>query len=264
MRFTLTVLFAFFAAPALACGPDTDCTVAGDRTYRYYMPDVEGPVGAFFHAHGYRGSADGAMNNASLRDMADRLGMAFIAMNADADDWNLAHRPRNPDQEEAAEYDYVAAVIADVATRIDLDQSRLISTGFSAGGMMTWTLACGMSETFAGFVPYSGTFWGPVPETCAAPPSTVIHIHGLSDTTVPLEGRPIGQSYQGNVIEAFQMYATHGGFPDPAQVDFPHGEGCLVTMGETEGGIALCLFDGGHSYSTTRVEWAIEQILDAL
>jgi polyhydroxybutyrate depolymerase len=264
MRIVFATLLTLLTTPAFACGPDTDCQVADDRTYRYYMPDVEGPVGAFFHAHGYRGSSNGAMNNAALREMADRLGMAFIAINADADDWNLAHRPSQPDQEEAAEYDYIANVIADVSTRIDLDQDRLISTGFSAGGMMTWTLACGMSETFAGFVPYSGTFWGPVPETCPTPVSTVIHIHGLTDTTVPLDGRPIGQARQGSVIEAFQMYAAHGGFPDPTQVAFPHGEGCLVTMGETEGGIALCVFDGGHSYSTTRVEWAIEQILDAL
>lgn len=264
MRLILAAALTLLSTPTLACGPDTDCTVEGDRTYRYYMPDVEGPVGAFFHAHGYRGSADGAMNNDALRSMADRLGMAFIAMNADADDWNLAHRPSNSTQAEAAEFDYVRAVIADVATRIDLDQNRMISTGFSAGGMMTWTLACGMGDTFAGFIPYSGTFWAPVPDTCTTPVSNVIHIHGLTDTTVPLEGRAIGQARQGSVIEAFQMYTAHGSFPDPGQVDFPHGEGCLVTMGETEGGIALCVFDGGHSYSTERVEWAIDQILDAL
>ncbi len=268
MRHVLAALLALTATPAPACGPDTDCSVpGGDRTYRYYMPEsVEGPVGAFFHAHGYRGSANGAMRNAALREMADRLGMAFIAMNADADDWNLAHRPREPDQAEAREYEYVAAVIDDVAGRIDLDRERLIATGFSAGGMMTWTLACGMGETFAGFVPYAGTFWAPVPESCPSPPATLIHIHGLQDTTVPLEGRPIGQTRQGSVIEAFRMYVAHSGMPDPTQTGFPHGEGCLVSMdpGASTGGLALCVFDGGHSYSTTRVEWAIEQILEGL
>ena len=258
-------VFAFFSGPVLACGPDTDCTVAEDRTYRYYVPDgIDGPVGAFFHAHGYRGSANGAMNNGGLRAMADRLGMVFVAINADADDWNLAHRPRNPSQTEAAEFDYVTAVIDDLSTRIDLDQTRLIATGFSAGGMMTWTLACGMSETFAGFVPYAGTFWAPVPDNCDTPPAHLIHIHGNADTTVPLEGRPIGQTRQGNVAVAFQMYAVHGDFPRPAQADFPHGTGCLMTMNDNDIGLALCLFEGGHSYSVERVEWAIEQILLAL
>ncbi len=265
MRLILATALSLLAAPALACGPDTDCTVAGDRTYRYYMPEgTDGPVGAFFHAHGYRGTADGAMRNESLRAMADRLGMAFVAMSADADDWNLAHRPSEPDQAEAREYDYVNAVIEDVAGRIDLDRGRLISTGFSAGGMMTWTLACGMGDTFAGFVPYSGTFWDPVPETCSSPPAMLIHIHGMSDDVVPLDGRPIGPTRQGNVMQAFQMYAAHGGLAAPERADFPHGEACMVSMGEDTGALALCVFDGGHSYSTERVEWAIEQILDEL
>jgi len=260
MRLTLALLASLVAAPAFACGPDTDCTVLdGERTYRYYMPEgLDGPVGAFFHAHGYRGSANGAMRNQALREMADLLGMAFIAINADADDWNLANRPQEPDQTEAREYDYVRAVIADVSERIELDQDLLIATGFSAGGMMTWTLACGMSDAFAGFVPYAGTFWDPVPDTCSTPPAHIIHIHGTTDSTVPLEGRPIAQTRQGNVMQAFQMYATHGGFSSPTQADFPHGDGCFAAMNDDDIGLALCLFEGGHSYSTTRVEWAIE------
>lgn len=264
MRLFLAAALTLFASPVLACGPDTDCTVLGDRTYRYYIPDTDGPVGAFFHAHGYRGSANGAMRNAGLRAMADRLGIAFIALNADADDWNLAHRPRSPDQAEAAEYEYVAAVIEDVATRIDLNRDRLIATGFSAGGMMTWTLACGMSDTFVGFVPYSGTFWAPVPETCPTPAGTVIHIHGSDDSTVPLEGRVIGSARQGSVTQAFAMYSAHGNFPPPERAAFPEGDGCLASVSETGEGLAVCLFSGGHSYSVSRVEWAIEQILQGL
>ncbi len=266
MRLILAAALSFFTAPALACGPDTDCTVLGDRTYRYYMPEgVEGPVGAFFHAHGYRGSANGAMRNASLRAMADRLGMAFIAINADADDWNLAHRPRNPGQTEAAEYDYVNAVIEDVAGRIDLDRERLISTGFSAGGMMTWTLACGMGgDTFLGFVPYAGTFWAPVPESCPAPPAHIIHIHGTEDRTVPLDGRPIGQTHQGDVMAAIDMYGRHMNVLQPVPLDFPYGTRCAAGFNLDAIGLTICTFEGGHSYSVDRVEWAIEQILGTL
>ncbi|MEJ6391146.1 alpha/beta hydrolase family esterase [Gymnodinialimonas ulvae] len=266
MRLILAALLGLATTPALACGADTDCTILnGERTYRYYMPEgLDGPVGAVFHAHGYRGSAQGAMRNAALQRMADRLGMALVAMNADADDWNLAHRPREPEQAQAREFDYVRAVIEDVAGRVDLNREHLIATGFSAGGMMTWTLACGMGDTFAGFVPYSGTFWAPVPDTCTSPPSRVIHIHGLQDEVVPLQGRPIGPARQGDVMQSFQMYANHAGLPAPEQAEFPHGEACMVSMGDGPGALALCVFEGGHSYSTERVEWAIEQILDTM
>lgn len=266
MRLILAAIMALLAAPAIACGPDTDCFVLdGTRTYRLYLPDgAQGPTGAVFHAHGYRGSAGGAMRNAALRAMSDRLGMAFVALNADADDWNLAHRPRAPHQIESAEFAYVAAVIEDLAQRIDLDRDRLIATGFSAGAMLTWTLACGMSDSFAGFVPYAGTFWAPVPATCPTPTATLIHIHGIEDTTVPLEGRAIGPTRQGSVTEALAMYARHGEIPALQPVPFPEGEGCRAATATDETMLALCLFQGGHSYGVARVEWAIEQILAGL
>ena len=55
------IVLALWAAPALACGPDTDCAV-GDRTYRIALPeghDGAAPVGALVWAHGYRGTAAG-------------------------------------------------------------------------------------------------------------------------------------------------------------------------------------------------------------
>jgi len=263
MRPILSAILMLFANPGFACGPETDCTVLdGTRTYRYALPDSAGPVGAVFHAHGYRGSADGAMGNGSLRAMADRLGMAFVALNADADDWTLAHRPRAPGQTEASEYAYVTAVIEDLAGRIDLDRDRLIATGFSAGGMMTWTLACGMSGTFAGFVPYSGTFWAPVPETCPTQAAPLIHIHGDADRTVPMEGRAIGPTRQGNVHDALEMYAALGQQPDATPVEMPDGLTCSLSENAAGIVLGLCLFEGGHSYSTARVEWAIDRILN--
>lgn len=265
MRLILAAALTLLTAPAHACGPDTDCTVAGDRTYRYYMPEgATGPVAAFFHAHGYRGTAGGAMRNESLRAMADRLGMAFIAMNADADDWNLAYRPSEPRQRRAREANYVRAVIADVATRIDLDQSRLISTGFSAGGMMTWTLACEMGDTFAGFIPYSGTFWQNIPATCPTPAAPLIHIHGDGDTVVPMEGRAIGPTRQGNVYDALSMYAEHGAQPSASLQEMPEGLTCFMRENAEGTILDLCLFTGSHAYSTARVEWAIERILSRL
>ncbi|MCR9067915.1 MAG: dienelactone hydrolase family protein [Rhodobacteraceae bacterium] len=260
MRAIAFLLAVLAAGPAMACGPESDCVVAGERTYRLYLPESDGPMGAILHAHGYRGAAAGSIRNAGLRGVADRLGMAFVALDAGADDWNLAHRPREPGQAEAREYEYVRAVIADLGDRIDLDPDRLIATGFSAGGMMTWTLACGMGDVFAGFVPYAGTFWAPVPETCPAAPAPVIHIHGDEDPTVPLAGRPIGPTWQGDVAVAIEIYGAHGGFGAAQPVPFPHGTGCTVRTGPP-GELALCLFQGGHSYDARRVEWAIERIL---
>ncbi|MFQ6547323.1 alpha/beta hydrolase family esterase [Aestuariibius sp. 2305UL40-4] len=260
----LSLCLALLAGPVAACGPDTDCVI-GDRTYRLYLPEGHNgeEIGAFFFAHGYRGSAAGAMRNGSLRSLADELGMAFVALKSAGEDWNLAHRPREPQQEEAREYDYAAAVIEDVATRVPLARDRLVVTGFSAGGMMTWTLACGMSESFAGFIPMSGTFWAPVPESCPTPPANIVHIHGTEDPVVPIKGRPIGETSQGDVTTVIYRYTAEGGFNDPSQTEAPGGLSCTETANPDGKILDLCLFTGGHSFSTERLRHGIDRVLGA-
>ncbi len=264
MRLILFLCTAFLATPVLACGPDTDCVI-GERTYRLYVPEGIGdaPVGALLFAHGYRGTAAGAMRNMSLRRLADDLGIALIALKSKEDDWSLAHRPREPGQQTAREYDYVEAVLSDAATRMALDEQKLAFTGFSAGGMMTWTMACGMSDRFSGFIPMSGTFWAPVAETCTTPPTNIVHIHGTEDATVPLQGRVIGPTRQGNVAEAMEMYAEYGGYEPTAEgVAAPGDMTCTEAENVVGKRLEICLFDGGHSFSVARLRHGYLRAMD--
>ncbi|RMA43439.1 alpha/beta hydrolase family esterase [Rhodophyticola porphyridii] len=262
MRRLALFLTVLFASPAAACGPDTDCMI-GERSYRLYLPENLGPdpVGAVVFAHGYRGSAEGVMRNRSLRGLADELGMVFVALKSAGDDWNLAHRPRNPAQTEALEYTYVAAVLDDVAARVALDRDRVVATGFSAGGMMTWTLACGMPGQFAGFVPISGTFWAPVPETCSAAPANLVHIHGTQDSVVPLGGRQIGEARQGDVPTALATYAAHGAFSYTETVQAPGDMMCRQSENAAGQVLDFCTFPGGHDFSVTRLRHGIARVL---
>ncbi len=263
MRITALFFLLLLPFPALACGPDSDCTV-GDRTYRLYVPDTGGePMGALVFAHGYRGSAAAEMRNKALITMADDLGIAVVALKSAGEDWALAHTPQAPDRDEVLEYDYVSAVLDDVRARADIDGSRIVMAGFSAGGMMTWTIACAMPEQFRGFVPMSGTFWAPMPDACPAPPANLVHIHGTADTTVPLTGRPIGPTSQGDVGTVLAMYAAQGGFQARGETPAPDGMTCR--MAENPGGKILdfCTFDGGHGFSVARLRYGIELVLAA-
>ncbi|MEM9735458.1 MAG: polyhydroxybutyrate depolymerase [Pseudomonadota bacterium] len=267
MRRLLSLLAAaMLGAPAaLACGAESDCVVmgsSGERTYRLYLPaghDGVTPLGAIVHAHGYRGSAKGAMGNMSLRALADDLGVALIAGKSAGPDWVIPGVPSPSRIEGADELAYFDAVIADAALRVPLDRDRLMATGFSAGGMMVWNLICHRSELFAGFAPIAGTFWKPEPRTCSTPPATVIHIHGTTDRIVPLSGRPIGDTAQGDVLAVLAMYRAHGGF---------RGEGrravgdldCLVEKNAAGAFLEFCLFEGGHSFRTAFIRQAWERL----
>lgn len=251
-------LAAIAAAPdARACGPESDCAL-GDRHYRIYLPaDADGTpaMGAIIFAHGYKGTAAGTLKSAALRAMADRLGVALIAAKSAGDDWSIPGAPSIGAIDGADELAYFDAVRADATRRFGIDPDRLIAAGFSAGGMMTWTLACHRSADYAAFVPMAGTFWRPIPETCSGPVADIIHLHGTADRIVPLEGRRIEDARQGAIRDAIAMYARFGAFAEPAPRRLA-GTDCEERRNPDGARLSLCLFDGGHSFDTTFLESA--------
>jgi len=262
MRFLALALALLLAPAAQACGADSDCIV-GDRIYRISLPEgVTGPVGAVIWAHGYGGSAAGAMRNGSLRKMVHAQGLALIAAQGVDGSWDLPNGPRTPDSTGEAEFTYFNAVIADAQAQFGIDPTRLVTSGFSAGGMMVWNLACAQPETFAGFVPISGTFWLAPPQTCVIPAASIIHIHGDSDTTVPLEGRAIGPTRQGRVAQALAMYTALGGFgpATPRKTDLFD---CSARINAKGAMLEFCLFEGGHSFRTEYLGYALDRLKDA-
>ncbi|SEW23682.1 polyhydroxybutyrate depolymerase [Cognatiyoonia koreensis] len=253
MRWLLLSL-SLLAGPVAACSDQTDCVV-GDRIYRISGVD-KAANGALVFAHGYRGSAAGVMRNGALRRLADEMGVALVGLEGVNGSWQLPGRPRNRNATGEVEFDYVTDVLADVETRFGLNRDRTVATGFSAGGMLVWNLACYRSDLFAGYIPMSGTFWDPVPQTCAGPVANVVHIHGTSDKTVPLSGRAIGDGRQGDVMAALEMYRDFGQF-GPATADEVDGVLCEMSANDEGKTLSYCRFEGGHSFrlKDLRVGW---------
>jgi polyhydroxybutyrate depolymerase len=220
------------------------------------------PVGALIWSHGYRGSAAGVMRNGSLRRMVSDAGLALIGAQGIGGTWELPYGPRTFDSTGAAEFAYFDAVTTDITANHAIDPDRIIASGFSAGGMMVWNLACSHPDAFAGFIPISGTFWLKPPETCAAPISSIVHMHGDADKTVPLTGRPIRETKQGEVSEALAMYGDFGAFGDVSITN----SGTLSCQNRTnaQGNILeFCLFPGGHSFRTEHLRYGINRLKSA-
>lgn len=259
---SLAIGGSMLPSPAHACGADSDCKILQDRHYRIRMPeghDGKTPVGAIIYAHGYKGTAAGAMRNKSLGKAVSELGLAFIAVKSGGDDWKLPNAPSEPTKDEQHELQYFDAVIADVANRFAVDTSKLLMTGFSAGGMMTWTLACERGAKFAGFAPIAGTFWAPTPTQCSSPPAHVIHYHGTSDKIVPLTGRPIQNSHQGDIFKVLSMYRDHGDYKGEDRTE-PLDLKCQRTKNASGKILEFCLHPGGHQFKTSYIKRAWEEL----
>ncbi|WP_299044253.1 prolyl oligopeptidase family serine peptidase [uncultured Tateyamaria sp.] len=264
LRISLLLAALGLASPALACGPDTNCPL-GDRHYRIAMPeghDGVTPVGAIVFAHGYRGSASGAMRNRNMRRMVSDMGLAFVAVKSAGPDWDIPGVPSNVTSTGKAEMAYFDAVIADATTRFAIDPDRIMMSGFSAGGMVTWELACNRPDLFAGFAPVSGTFWQGPPDTCVAPAS-VIHIHGTEDRTVPLAGRAIASTRQGDVTEVLRMYRALGAYGPSEPARALEDLECARQANAAGDVLEFCTFPGGHSFRRSFLGYAWDRLAAA-
>ncbi|MEL6623225.1 MAG: prolyl oligopeptidase family serine peptidase [Pseudomonadota bacterium] len=262
LAWLIPTLVAGSAAPsASACGARSDCNI-GDRLYRIRMPaghDGKTPVGALVFSHGYRGSVRGAVESEGLAAMAKRWGVAIIATKSKGDGWALPGTPSNLAETGAAELAYFDRVLDDAAKRFPIDLKRVVATGFSAGGMMVWTLACHRSHRFAGFIPLAGTFWQPEPKTCTSPPASVVHIHGTKDRVVPLKGRPIGQAHQGDVATVLGMYKSYGGFEPKGRQKIRNLD-CQLSSNAAGHLLNYCAFPGGHTLSIRHIAIAWDML----
>lgn len=245
------------ASASKACGATTDCHV-GDRVYRVKLPanyKASQPAGVILFVHGWRGSMAVAMESDALKATADRLGVLLVAAKSKLDGWSLDGSPggRIDSVDELAYFD---ALLADLSRRFAVDPRRRMVTGFSAGGMMVWTLACARSQDFAAFVPIAGTFWSPVPKSCAAPPANILHVHGDQDRVVPLSGRRVGDAKQGDVLEVIDNYAAFGGYVRRPDLPELPSLACKHRANEPGNTLSFCLFPGGHIWRARFIEAA--------
>jgi polyhydroxybutyrate depolymerase len=260
----LLIVCAFVSClvlPAAACGTsDTDCVVrSGD--YRIYLPDSlagEPPVGAVLFFHGWKGSSEGVMRNASMRAMSDRLNIALIAANGLRGGWSFQGAPARARNELA----YVGEVLDDVEARFQVPRDKILASGFSLGASMVWSLSCYMGDEFAGFAPVAGTLWNPLPENCPSDQPNLMHYHGQKDGTFPLAGRAIagGLYRQGDTYESFDIWHSQGQCekeePEVLETELFR---CERRLGCGSSVLELCLHEGGHIYRAAWIErsWEI-------
>jgi poly(3-hydroxybutyrate) depolymerase len=76
---------------------------------------------------------------------------------------------------------FVRAMIGWLNTNYCVDQSRIFSTGFSYGGIMSHTIGCQMSDVFRAIAPIAGAIFGR--PTCTTHQVAAWMTHGTMDTS---------------------------------------------------------------------------------
>ena len=128
---------------------------------------------------------------------------------------------------------FLDAMLARFQSELCIDQTRIFSTGFSYGGMMSLAIGCGRAQTFRAIAPMSGALYSGCADGDA--PIAMLGFHGTTDTVVPIA----------NGVSARNVIAERNGCQPAAMA--VESDGCLGFQGCSEGhSVTWCEFNGGH------------------
>lgn len=264
MRSGVVALLLAATSAHADCGPEAGpCTVTGG-SYHLVMPEGPGPFPSVVFLHGYGSSGEGTLRNTGMVQAFVARGYAVVAPDGQPmSDRNGRRWDFHPDRPATRdEADFIRSVADDAALRFPLDRAEMLLAGFSVGGSMVSYLACENPQAFAAYAPVAGSFWRPEPDNCAGP-TQLLHTHGWTDLTVPLEGRVIGPDFsQGDVSLALQTWRKANGctrsqpdaFATPGDFQVRSWTGCAPGAR-----LDLALHFGGHSipsgWSILVIDW---------
>jgi polyhydroxybutyrate depolymerase len=178
----------------------------------------------------------------------------------DNSDWSV-HDGQPHQRDDVA---FVGAVLDDASARFNLDRNSVLLSGFSRGASMVWDSACLAPGTAKAYAPVAGGFWAPEPASCVGPVQ-LLHTHGFSDTTVPLEGQPLrhGTMLQSDIFAGLQHWRRVDGCGSKAgRFDTSGPIWRKVWTDCKAGSVELALHAGSHEVPAGWADMAIDWFQD--
>jgi polyhydroxybutyrate depolymerase len=151
---------------------------------------------------------------------------------------------------------FVAALLDDLARSFCIDPRRIYSTGFSNGAIMSYRLACELSERIAAIGPVAGTLG--LDHCKPSRAVSVIHFHGTGDAFEPYKGgrgKPFPGKLKGNVYrsvdDTISIWKKLIGASNKPSSTTQTGPATRVTFGGGRDGSEIVLWTlqgGGHTW----------------
>ena len=189
------LLLSVLGADQLGPGNYTCKLIVDDRQRNYivhvpqnYDQDRPTPVVLIFHGAGT--NADITVRLTGLNQKSEETGFIAVYPNGTGTGifrtWNAGGRKGMLAEKSADDVKYVANLLDDLATMINVDTRQVYATGISNGGMMCYRLAAELSDRIAAIAPVAGAM--AIDDANPNRPVSVMHFHGKADGIVPFDG----------------------------------------------------------------------------
>lgn len=229
------------------------------RTYHVHIPvsyDPAKPTPVVLALHGASMTGRIMEQFCGLSDKSNQAGFVVVYPNGAGagrllQTWHAGSFPGNLSVRKIDDVGYIAKMLDDLATVVNVDVKRVYCTGLSNGAMMAHRLGAELSDRIAAIAPVAGTM---VCDECKPKrPVPVLTFHGTSDKLVPYEGleKPVKLRGVDATIETWVN--VNGCKTEPEVTELPNTKDALkVTRKSYNSGtngaeVVLYVIDGaGH------------------
>jgi polyhydroxybutyrate depolymerase len=187
-------VLAFFSFTLLSFAQENKNLVfeSISRSYIQYIPQNYNPNKSYplvFVLHGFTQNAQTIMNYSDFNRIADENNFIVVYPNGVNNAWNTNYGNPLPGGSTANDVGFILQLIDTLSSQFNINSSRIYSCGFSAGGFMSYRLACEASNHIKAVASVAGTISSQGLSQCN-PNKTIpiLHIHGTNDFVVNYNG----------------------------------------------------------------------------
>ncbi|MBN3038700.1 MAG: polyhydroxybutyrate depolymerase [Candidatus Omnitrophica bacterium] len=197
-------------------GEDINAFIVADgreRTYIIHLPSKRKRTKALplvFVLHGGGANAENAIRMSGMSDKADKEGFVAVYPNGTGRvknkvlTWNSGNCCGYAMDNDVDDVNFMRLLIEKMEREYNIDNKRIYFTGISNGAMMSYKIACELSDKIAAIAPVAGALNCP----CSPDhPVSVIIFHGAEDRHVPYNGG-IGEKAKEKRIDRPVSYAV--------------------------------------------------------
>ena len=189
------------ALPGIAAAGDvidSSLVTADGRTrlYRTYVPTNlgDGPVPLLLAFHGGTGWGKQFESNSGFDELAEANGFLVVypdGIGSGSDEttnrtWNGGDCCGAAARKNVDDVAFVAQLLDTLEADHHIDTRRVFATGHSNGGILSYRLACELSDRIVAVGLQSGTLG--IDDCSPSDPVSLLHIHGEADTNLPIGG----------------------------------------------------------------------------